>query len=114
MSLKDLRKLAWVMVKQLMYTVVGIRNVFKYVIMQLKEYELNEYMIYTRYYYVPKLACNLLSVRTAASKGKSVEFSDEKCWIYNRTGNVCSMGSLLDKLYQLDCEPASRACISSN
>ena len=51
-SLKDLRKLAWVTVKQLM----------QFVSMQLKERESNEYMIYN-VLHVPKLACNLFSVR---------------------------------------------------
>ena len=74
MSLKDLRKLAWVMVEQV--DAVGVGNV--YISMQLKECEPNECMIY-KVLHVPKLACNLFSVRAAASKGKSVKFSDDKC-----------------------------------
>ena len=31
--------------------------------------------------YVPKLACNLFSVRAAASKGNSVNFNQSRCWI---------------------------------
>ena len=97
-SLKDLRKLAWVTVKQLM----------QFVSIQLKERESNECMIYD-VLHVPKLACNLFSARAAASKGKSVKFSDDKCWIYsyNRAGNVCGTSSLVNKLYQLDCKPLS-------
>ena len=60
--------------------------------------------------HVPKLACNLFSVRAAASRGKLV--SDAKCWIYNRAGNICGMSSLVDKLYQPDCEPASLEYVS--
>ena len=75
---------------------VGVGNV--YISMQLKECEPNECMIY-KVLHVPKLACNLFSVR-AASKGKSVKFSDDKCRIYNRAGNVCNTDSLVDKLYQ--------------
>ena len=84
--------------------VVGMGNV--YISMQLKGHEPNVSMIYN-VLYVPKLACNLFSVRAAASKSKSVKFSDDKCWIYNRAGNVCGTGSLVDKLYQLDCEAVS-------
>ena len=57
MSLKDLRKLAWVMVEQV--DAVGVGNV--YISMQLKECEPNECMIY-KVLHVPKLACNLFSV----------------------------------------------------
>ena len=55
---------------------VGMGNVF--ISMQLNKCESNECMIY-KVLYVPKLACNLFSVRAAASKGKSVKFSDDKC-----------------------------------
>ena len=51
--------------------------------------------------YVPKLACNLFSVRAAASKGK---FGKVRCWIRDSKGILRGMGSLMDKLYQLDCE----------
>ena len=56
--------------------------------------------------YVPKLACNLFSVRAAASKGNVVKFGPTKCWIRRRDGKLLGMGSVTDKLYQLDCEPA--------
>ena len=46
--------------------------------------------------YIPKLACNLFSVRAAASKGNVVKFGSTKCWIRNSKGNLCSMGSLQD------------------
>lgn len=62
--------------------------------------------------YVPKLTCNLFSVRAAADKGKSVKFSNDKCFIYNRAGDVCGTGTLIGKLYQLDCEPVSSECVS--
>lgn len=55
--------------------------------------------------YVPKLACNLFSVRAAVSKGNTVRFEQSKCWIRRRTGRLEGMGSLVGKLYQLDCEP---------
>ncbi len=56
--------------------------------------------------YVPKLACNLFSVRAATSKGNVVKFGRSRCCIRDRTGKLSGMGSLLNKLYQLDCKPA--------
>ena len=55
--------------------------------------------------YVPKLACNLFSVRASASKGNNVKFGHSKCWIRDGNGELHGMGSLVEKLYQLDCEP---------
>ena len=80
---------------------IGVGNV--YIKMQLAKGKSKEFVIH-KVLYVPNLACNLFSVRAAASKGKSVKFIDDKCWIYNRAGDVCGMGSLVDKLYHLDCE----------
>lgn len=57
--------------------------------------------------YVPKLACNLFSVRAAASKSNTVKFGRTRCWIRSNDGELLGMGSLADKLYQLDCEPAT-------
>ena len=57
--------------------------------------------------FVPKLTCNLLSVRAAAAKGNQVKFGEKKCWIRNNKGKLCGNGSLVEKLYQLDCEPTS-------
>ena len=58
--------------------------------------------------FVPKLTCNLFSVRAAATKGNRVNFGEKKCWIRNNKGKLCGMGSLVEKLYQLDCEPTSK------
>ena len=70
--------------------------------------------------YVPKLACNLFSVRAAAQQGNLVKFGFSKCWIRNREGGLLGMGSLNGSLYHLDCEPilpvaeqASAACEQS-
>ena len=57
--------------------------------------------------HVPKLACNLFSVRAAASKGDIVKFGRTRCWIRRRDGKLLGMGSLANKLYQLDCEPVT-------
>ena len=54
--------------------------------------------------YVPKLSCSLFSVRAAAKRGNQVKFSQEKCWIRDSKGQLRGMGTLVDKLYQLDCE----------
>ena len=55
--------------------------------------------------YVPKLTHNLFSVQAAASKGNTVQFSRTQCLIWDETGKVRGMGSLMGKLYQLNCEP---------
>ena len=62
--------------------------------------------------YVPKLACNLFSVRAAAVKGNIVQFGHSRCWIRDGNGKLHGMGSLVDKLYQLDCEPVSMENVS--
>jgi len=61
------------------FDAVGLGNV--YINMQLKECEPRECIIY-KVLYVPKLVCNLFLVRAAAARGKSVKFSNDKCWIY--------------------------------
>ena len=58
--------------------------------------------------YVPELACNLFSVRAAATKGKHVKFGQSHCWIEDANGKLCGMGSMIDKLYRLNCELATQ------
>ena len=82
---------------------VGVGNVC--VNMQFKVSKPKRCVIYN-VLFVPKLACNLFSVRAAAAKGNYVKFGGSKCWIRDGNGKLCGMGSLADKLYQLDCEPA--------
>ena len=53
---------------------------------------------------VPKLACNLFSVRAAAANRNTVKFGNTRCWIRDRNGKLLGMGSLADKLYYLDCK----------
>ena len=43
--------------------------------------------------HVPKLACNLFSVRAAVSRGNSVKFG-KQCWIKDSNGSLIGMGSL--------------------
>ena len=57
-----------------------------------------------RVLYVPELACNLFSVKAAASKGNFLKFGHSRCWICDGNGKLCGMGTMIDKLYQLDCE----------
>ena len=57
--------------------------------------------------YVPKLTCNLFSVRAAVAKGNAVEFGPNSCCIWDENGKLRGKGSLSDKLYQLDCQVAS-------
>ena len=54
--------------------------------------------------YVPQLICNLFSVRAASSKGNFVKFGHSRCWIRDSNGKLTGMGTMVDKLYQLDCE----------
>ena len=54
--------------------------------------------------YVLKLACNLFSVRAATKRGNQIKFSQERCWIRGCNGQLFGMGTLVEKLYQLDYE----------
>jgi len=54
--------------------------------------------------YVPQLASNLFSVRAAASKGNFLKFGHSHCWIKDSHGILNGMDTMVDKLYQLDCE----------
>ena len=65
--------------------------------------------------YVPRLACNLFSVRAAAAKGNTVKFGHEKCWIRDGDGKLKGKGTVAGKLYRLDCEPntVERASVAS-
>ena len=52
------------------------------------------------------VTCNLFSVRAALAKGNAVEFGPNHCCIWDANGKLLGMGSLADKLYQLDCQVA--------
>ena len=45
-----------------------------------------------RVLYVPKLACNLFSVRATAGKENLVNFSRSRCWIRDTNGKLLGMG----------------------
>ena len=57
-----------------------------------------------RVLYVPKLACNLFSVRAAASKGNFIKFGHSRCLILGGDRKLHGMGMLNDKFYELDSE----------
>ena len=57
-----------------------------------------------RVLYVPQLACNLFSVRAASSKGIFIKFGHSRCWIRGKNGKLLGMGTMVDRLYCLDCE----------
>ena len=67
--------------------------------------------------YVPKLTCNLFSVRAATAKGNTVNFGSGKCWIRDGQGSLWGMGQLRDKVYELECECVvpkhERVCVAS-
>ena len=54
--------------------------------------------------YVPKLTCNLFSVRATAARGNSVSFGDTQCVVYDRHGKLLGNGSLIERLYYLNCD----------
>lgn len=56
--------------------------------------------------YVPQLTCYLFSVRAIASKGNIITFGHPHCSIRDRKEELRGMGTLSDKLYQLDCVTA--------
>jgi hypothetical protein len=57
--------------------------------------------------YVPKLACSLFSVCAAIKRGNQVRFGQEKCRIRGSSGQLHGIGTLVERLYQLDCEVRS-------
>ena len=59
--------------------------------------------------YVPKLACNLFSVRAVTQKGLIVQFGHSCCWIKNSAGKVVGKGRLVNRMYQLNCEAETLA-----
>ena len=59
--------------------------------------------------YMPKLTCNLFSVRAAVAKGNAAEVGPQECCIWDENGTFRGMKSLAVKLYQLDCQVAPTA-----
>eukprot|EP00795_Rhopilema_esculentum_P017528 gene17528-biopygen6440 len=54
--------------------------------------------------YVPKLACNLFSVRAVTQKGLIVQFGHTCCWIKDSDGKAVGKGRLVKRVYVLSCE----------
>ena len=84
---------------------VGVGDV--HINMQFKVSQPRKCVIYYQVLYVPELACNLFSVRAAAAKGNQVKFGCSQCWILDPNGRLCGIGSMISKLYRLNCELAS-------
>jgi len=59
--------------------------------------------------YVPDLKQNLFSVKSTTDKGMIVQFGHTRCWVKNKRGQVCAMGTLVDKLYYLDLESSDHS-----
>ena len=51
-------------------------------------------------FYVPKLTCNLFSVKAATQRRNLVKFGHIECWINGPGGKCCGKGSLMEKLYK--------------
>ena len=62
--------------------------------------------------YIPKLTCNLFSVRATVTVGNTVKFENVSCRIYDRNGPSLGTGSLLDKLYYLKYESIIQEYVS--
>ena len=58
--------------------------------------------------HVPELACNLFSVRADAATGNQVKFSHLHCCIMDCSGKLCGIGLMVNKLYNLNCDLASK------
>ena len=56
---------------------------------------------------MPKLTYNLFCVQAVVAKSNAVEFGPNSRCIWDENGKLRGMGSLTDKLYQLDCEVVS-------
>jgi hypothetical protein len=71
----------------------------------------------TKVFYVPKLACNLFSVRAATSHEYIVQLGHSLCWIKDPNGKVAARGKLSGNMYQLDCQvekPANQASVATH
>ena len=54
--------------------------------------------------FVPKLNCNLFSVRAAVSNGNTLPFNNNGCYIFNKQQQLLGEGILNGKLYRLLCD----------
>lgn len=88
---------------------VGIGNIK--MMMNLSDTETKPAVFYD-VLYVPKLTCNLFSVKAATQRGNRVKFGRIQCWINGPGGECCGKGSLMEKLYYLDCEPVCKQSVS--
>lgn len=54
--------------------------------------------------YVPEMSVNLLSVRQMTLKGNKVIFENDKCQIFNKSGELLATAKAFDNLYKLHCD----------
>ena len=59
--------------------------------------------------FVPKLACNLISVRAVTQKGLIVQFGHTCCWINDSDGKALGKGRLVKRMYVLSCDTNTTA-----
>ena len=50
------------------------------------------------------MKCNLFSIRAAVANGNVVKIGGDKCWLRDANGVLHGIGTLVDKMYQLNCE----------
>ena len=80
---------------------LGVGNVYIRMLIRVSQRKMS---VVHNVLHVPQMACNLFSVRAAASKGNLIKFGHSRCWIRDSSGKLCGMGTMVNKLYQLDCE----------
>ena len=73
-----------------MVEAMGVGNVRVIMVFKVSE---PKWSVLHRVSYVPKLACNLFSVRATASKGNVVKFGRSRCWIRRSDGKLLGMDS---------------------
>jgi len=55
--------------------------------------------------YVPKLACNLISVTKAFHTGKVVHFAKSTCCVIDRNHKIVAKATKVGSIYQIDHKP---------
>lgn len=57
--------------------------------------------------YILDLAANLFSISAVTEKGFIVQFSSKRCWIKDSNRSVRAMGTLVGRMFHLDCIPVA-------
>ena len=72
------------------------------------------YSVICDVFHVPDLACYLCSVRTAVKKGNKITFPDAWCHILNQDGQLCGIGSLVNRMYLLHLQTEAASMCEQN